>query len=285
VWLINTIANNLLRLLGIRVIGTQLEPLSREELRTMVHTSAEDIPSQDRSMLLGVFDLKKITVDEIMVARSDILGINLDDDTLTIIAQLHDLQHTRVPVFHGSIDNACGILHVRDILPSINLANFNKKQIQKHLRPVHFIAESVDLQQQLLRFQKHKNRMSLVIDEYGKIKGLVTLDNILEEIVGVFTTDVVENVPAIIPQEDGSYLIDGSATIRDLKKELHTLFITTDAKTVNGLIVEHLESIPKSGLTLEINDYSIEILQVQHNRVQTIRLKHQPKTTHTETKD
>lgn len=273
VWLINTIANGLLRLIGIRVSGAQLEPLSREELRTMVHSSAENMPSQDRSMLLGVFDLKKITVDEIMVTRSDILGINLDDALPEIIQQLHRAQHTRVPVFHGNLDNICGLLHIRDILPSINRPNFNKNQIKKHLRQAYFIPESVDLKQQLLRFQKHKNRMALVVDEYGKVKGLVTLDNILEEIVGAFTTDVVENTQDIIHQKDGSYLIDGSATIRDLNKELHTVFTSAEANTVNGLIFEHLEAIPKPGLTLTIDDCTIKILQVRHNRVQKIRLK------------
>ncbi len=273
VWLINTIANGLLRLLGVRVSGAQLEPLSREELRTMVHTSSDDMPSQDRSMLLGVFDLKKITVDEIMVTRSDILGINLNDDIQAIIQQLHGLQHTRVPVFHGNIDNTCGILHVRDILQLINLPSFSKKQIKKHLRQVYFIPESVDLKQQLLRFQKQKNRLALVVDEYGKVKGLVTLDNILEEIVGTFTTDVIESTQDIVLQKDGSYLIDGSATIRDLNKELHTVFTSDDANTVNGLIFEYLEAIPKTGLSLEINHCTIEILQVRHNRVKTIRLR------------
>jgi len=276
VWFINAIANGLLRLLGIRVSGTQLEPLSRDELRTMVHTSADDMPSQDRSMLLSVFDLKKITVDEIMVTRSDIIGINLNDELHEIVRHLHDAQHTRVPVFHGNIDNTCGILHTRDILESINLPTFNKKQIKKHLRQVYFIPESVDLKQQLLRFQKHKNRIALVVDEYGKVKGLVTLDNILEEIVGAFTTDVVENTQDILPQKDGSYLIDGSATLRDLNKELNTSFTSTEANTINGLIVEHLETIPKPGFSLELNECTIEILQVRHNRVQKIRLKKMP---------
>lgn len=276
VWLINIIANGLLRLIGIRVVGAQLEPLSREELRTMVHTSSDDMPSQDRSMLLGVFDLKKITVDEIMVSRSEIMGLNLDDDLQEIIKQLYQLQHTRVPVFHGNIDNTCGILHVRDILQSINQPSFSKKQIKKHLRQVYFIPECVDLKQQLLRFQKDKNRMAIVVDEYGKVKGLVTLDNILEEIVGEFTTDILENTQEIIPQKDGSYLIDGSATIRELNKALHTHFTAEDAVTVNGLIFEHLESIPKPGLMLEIDGYPIKILKVRHNRVQTIRLQEKP---------
>ncbi len=282
VWLINTISNGLLRILNIRVENAKLEPLSREELRTMVHASSDEMPSQDRSMLLGVFDLKKITVDEIMVVRSDIIGINLDDDIQEIIKQLHELQHTRAPVFHGNIDNTCGILHIRDILQSINLPNFNKKQIKKHLRPTYFIPERVDLKQQLLRFQKHKDRLALVVDEYGKIKGLVTLDNILEEIVGVFTTDVIENTEEITLQKDGSYLIEGSATLRDLNKELNTVFTTSDAKTVNGLIFEHLESIPKPGLSININGYSIKILQVRHNRVKKIRLKSKPSVDNTE---
>ena len=144
------------------------------------------------------------------------------------------------------------------------------------MRPAYFIPERVDLKQQLLRFQKHKDRLALVVDEYGKIKGLVTLDNILEEIVGVFTTDVIENTEEITLQKDGSYLIEGSATLRDLNKELHTVFTASDAKTVNGLIFEHLESIPKPGLSLNIDGYSIEILQVRHNRVKKIRLKLKP---------
>ncbi len=273
VWLINVIANGLLRLIGIDVKGAKLTPLSREELRTMVHTSSKDIPSQDRSMLLGVFDLKQITVEEIMVPRGDILGIDLDDDLREIVKQLHGIQHTRIPVFQGNIDNTYGVLHVRDVLPLINQPNFNKKQIKKNLRQVHFVPENVDLKQQLMRFQKIKNRMALVVDEYGKVKGLVTLDNILEEIVGAFTTDIVENTQEIIPQKDGSYVIDGSASLRDINRELHTSFIVGEAKTVNGLIVEHLGSIPKPGLSFEINGHTVEILQVKHNLVKLIRLR------------
>lgn len=283
VWLINMIVNGLLRLVGIHVSDAKLEPLSREELRTMVNASSEDIPSQDRSMLLGVFDLKKITVDDIMVTRSEILGLNLDDDSQEIVKQLHRLQHTRVPVFHGNIDNTCGILHVRDILQFVNQPNFNKKIIKKHLRQAYFIPERVDLKQQLLRFQKLKNRIALVVDEYGKVKGLVTLDNILEEIVGEFTTAVLETTQDIIAQKDGSYLIDGSTTIRELNKTIHASFSSNEAKTVNGLIFEHLESIPKPGLSLQIEGYPIEILQVRHNRVKTIRLKEKPFPTDSET--
>lgn len=276
VWLINTIANGVLRLLSIRVADAQVEPLSREELRTMVHASTDEIPSRDRSMLLGVFDLKKITVDDIMVSRNEILGINLDDDIQEITQQLHQLQHTRAPVFHGNLDNTCGILHVRDLLECINSPTFNKKLIQKHLRQAYFIPERVDLKQQLFRFQKDKNRLALIVDEYGKVKGLVTLDNILEEIVGDYTTDVIETSQDIIPQKDGSYLVDGSTTLRDVNKALHTNFSSDEAKTINGLIFEHLESIPKPGLILEIENYPIEILYVKHNRVKTIRLREKP---------
>lgn len=272
VWIINSIANGLLRLIGIRVKGTQLTPLSTEELRTIVHTSAEDIPSQDRSMLLGVFDLKQITVEEIMVPRADIIGIDLNDNLHSIIKQLHQIQHTRIPVFQGNINHTCGLLHVRDILPQINQPNFNKKQIKKYLRQIHFVPENADLKQQLLRFQKIKNRMALVVDEYGKVKGLVTLDNILEEIVGAFTTDILDNTQDIIRQKDGSYVIDGSASLRDINRELHTSFAAGDVKTLNGLIIEHLGSIPTAGLLFEINGHKIEILQVKHNRVKLIRL-------------
>ena len=272
VWVINMITNGLLRLIGIRVKGTQLTGLSSEELRTIVHTSVEDIPSQDRSMLLGVFDLKQISVEEIMVPRVDIIGIDLNDNLHTIIKQLHQIQHTRIPVFQGNIDNTCGLLHVRDILPHINQTNFNKKQIKKYLRQIHFVPENADLKQQLLRFQTIKNRMALVVDEYGKVKGLVTLDNILEEIVGAFTTDILDNSEDIIRQKDGSYVIDGSATLRDINKELHTSFAAGDVKTVNGLIIEHLGSIPKAGLLFDIDGHKIEVLQVKHNRVELIRL-------------
>ncbi|MCD8524231.1 MAG: HlyC/CorC family transporter [Gammaproteobacteria bacterium] len=272
VWIINTIANALLRLIGIRVKGTQLASLSTEELRTIVHTSAEDIPSQDRSMLLGVFDLKQITVEEIMVPRGGIIGIDLNDNLHSIVKQLHQIQHTRIPVFQGNIDHTCGLLHVRDILPQINQTNFNKKQIKKYLRQIHFVPENADLKQQLLRFQKIKNRMALVVDEYGKVKGLVTLDNILEEIVGAFTTDILDNTQDIIRQKDGSYVIDGSATLRDINKELHTSFTAGDVKTLNGLVIEHLGSIPKAGLLFELDGHKIEILQVKHNRVKLIRL-------------
>ncbi len=282
VWLINSISNGILRLFGVKVAGSKLQPLSREELRTMVRTSSEDMPLQDRSMLLGVFDLKQISVDEIMVPRSDILGIDLNDDIHEIIKSLHTVQHTRLPVFYDNIDKTCGILHVRDILPLMTQGHFTKKQIKKHLRHVYFIPENVDLKQQLMQFQKLKNRLALVVDEYGKVKGLVTLDNILEEIVGSFTTDMIENSQDIIPQKDGSYVIDGSASIRDINKELQTTFTIDDAKTINGLVIEHLGAIPKAGASLEINGVPIEILQVKHNRVKLIRLHLKPTTTEPE---
>lgn len=275
VWLINIITNAILSLLGIRVKSAHLEPLSRDELRTMVNTSSEDMPSQDRSMLLGVFDLKQITVDEIMVTRSEILGIDLNDDIKEILRQLHRSQHTRLPVYHDNLDKTCGILHVRDILPLINQGRFNKNHIRKHLRQAYFIPEGVDLKQQLMQFQKLKNRMALIVDEYGKVKGLVTLDNILEEIVGSFTTDVIHDAQDAILQKDGSYVVDGSAAIRDINKELNTDFSSSNSKTMNGLIIEHLDAIPRPGLSLEINQCSIEILQVYQNRIKLIRLKKQ----------
>lgn len=273
VWLVNAFSNGILRLLAVHVADAHAQPLSHEELRTMVHESSDDIPSQDRSMLLGVFDLKKITVDDIMVSRSDILGINLEENIETIMQQLHHFPHTRAPVFQGTLDNALGILHVRDILACINLPKFTKELIKKRVRRAYFIPESVDLKKQLFRFQKDKNRLALIVDEYGTVKGLVTLDDILEEIVGVYTTDVATATPDIIAQKDGSYLMDGSLSLRELNKTLGTHFSSQQAKTINGFIFEHLEAIPKPGLVLDLPGCALEILFVQHNFVQTVRLR------------
>jgi Mg2+/Co2+ transporter CorB len=273
VWLVNTVANGLLRLCQIKVSHQDVDRLSHDELRTMVDTSSKNMTTQDKSMLLSVFDLKQVSVNDIMVPRNEIIGIDLDDDIEKILKDIKLLEHTRAPLYKGSIDNCSGLLHMRDIINLISENNLNHDALIKHARPAYFIPEHVSLTKQLLRFQKNKHRMALVVDEYGIVDGLITLDDILEEIVGEFTTDESFGNEEIRLQEDGSFLVDGSVTVRELNRNTKLGLSLDGPKTLNGLIVAELEAIPKKSASVVIQGYPVEILHVKDNCVQTARIK------------
>lgn len=271
VWMVNTISNGLLRLLGVKDIENASDSLNRDELRTVVHEAGTMIPRRHQAMLLSILDLENVTVNDIMVPRHEISGIDLDDELDAILAQLRASQHTRLPVYKGDINNIIGMLHLRNAARFLSKPEVTKAAIVQEAREPYFIPESTPLHTQLLNFQQQKRRIGIVVDEYGDVEGLVTLEDILEEIVGEFTTDVAGMHQEVHPQEDGSYVIEGTANIREINKLLGWQLPTDGPKTLNGLILEHLESFPDGPACLQLGSTRMEILQVKDNLVTSAR--------------
>lgn len=272
VWLINLIANNLLKLFGIDTSKADADHLSSDELRTVVHEAGKMIPQRHQQMLLSILDLEKVTVEDIMIPRNEIIAINIKDDWENIFKQLTSAQHTRLPVYDESIDNILGFVHLRNVLTLLRKPEFGPEDFRRVIRETYFIPEATPLNTQLLNFQKQRRRIAMVVDEYGDIQGLVTLDDILEEIVGEFTTDPAMNSKDIHPQEDGTYLVDGSANIRELNRIMDWQLPTDGAKTLNGMVLEYLETIPEPGTSLLLAGYPLEIVKTSRNTVRTVRI-------------
>lgn len=273
VYTLNKITNGLLALLGISPEKHQGNSLSAEELRTVVHEAGALIPEQHQNMLVGVLELENVTVEDIMVPRSDIVGIDINDDWKDIVRQLANAQHSRLLLFRDSIDDALGFIHPRDLVRLLLKEQFSKATLMRSVNEIYYIPEGTALNTQLLKFQSTKERIGLVVDEYGDIQGLVTLEDILEEVVGKFTTDVIEdNHDAIIPQPDNSFLIDGSISLRDLNRQMQLAFPTDGPKTLNGLLLEYLEEIPQGQMSVKIAGYPLEIVDVQDNMIKLVRL-------------
>ena len=270
--LVNWICSLLMYPFGIRPGQESEDQLTSEELRTLVNESGLRLPTKRRGMLLGILDLEKVRVDDIMVPRNEISGIDIEEDLEAIIRQLKECQHTRVPVYRGDINNVIGMLHMRRIARLLSLKELNKAILLQETDEPYFIPESTALHTQLFNFQKARERTALVVDEYGDIMGLATLEDILEEIVGDFTTDVSDNSQEITPQGDGSYIIDGSASIRDVNRALGWQLPTEDARTINGLITEEMEAIPDASVCWKIGNCRFEILQVQDNCIKSVRM-------------
>lgn len=271
VWCTNYLANGLIRLFGVSTGPMDAQSLTQEELRTVVNEAGALIPRRHQKMLLGILDLEKTTVDDIMVPRNEIVGIDLSEDLDDIVAQLTVSRHTRLPVFRETIDDVVGIVHVRNALRLLGEGQFSKEAFKKIVRDPYFIPVGTPLTTQLLNFQREKRRIGLVVDEYGDIQGLATLEDILEEIVGEFTTDAAA-VQEIHAQTDGSYMVDGAIQLRTLNRQLPCALPTEGPKTLNGLIVEYLESIPAPGTSVRIGGYTIEIVQTTGNTVKKARL-------------
>ena len=231
------------------------------------------MPQAHSDMLLGILDLEQVSVEDIMIPRNEITGIDLNDDWNDIVHQITHSQRTRVPVFHDSIDEIVGALHLRKVLNLFSRDELNMKTLKKLIEPAYFIPAGTSLTRQLLNFKDQRRRSGLVVDEYGSIQGLVTLEDILEEIVGRFTTDSPTRNPGIHQQDDNSYLVDGNTHIREINRTLSWSLPTDGPKTLNGLILEHMEIIPQNGTSLMIGDYTIEITRITNNAVQTAKVK------------
>ncbi|MGN5519769.1 HlyC/CorC family transporter [Halopseudomonas sp. Lyrl_26] len=272
VWLCNTLSNGLLRLLGITLENAQAAQLSADELRTVVNEASLGITPRRQNMLLSILDMERMTVNDIMVPRNEAYGIDLDDDMPTILEQLRTSHHTRLPVYRGDINNVTGIVHMRAIARLLSHNALTKNKLVESCKDPYFIPENTPLHTQLLNFQKHKRRIGFVVDEYGDVIGLVTLEDILEEIVGEFTTDLLPANHDIHPQEDGTFVIDGSVYLRDINRQLQWHLPEDGPKTLNGLITERLEHIPDSSIGLSIDGYRMEILQTKDNMVRSVRI-------------
>ncbi len=273
VFVINKISNSILALFRINPAEQAKMSLSLDELHTVVREAGHLISPNHQKMLTGILDLEKATVDDIMVPRNELVAIDINQPINKIIEQLNHGQHTRLPVYEGDIDNVIGVLHVRRILRllSDNSAP-DSEAFRETLSTPYFVPKGAPLHTQLLNFQRQKRRYGLVVDEYGVIQGIVTLEDILEEIVGEFTTDMQTFNQNIQLQENGSYMVDGSVTLRDLNRQLQWQLPTTGAKTLNGLILEQLEHIPVAGTSLRIENYTIEVTQVLDNAIKKVRV-------------
>ncbi len=276
VWVVNAIANRLLRLLRLSTEETGNLNLSSEELRTVVNEAGAMIPQRHQRMLLSILDLEKVTVEDIMVPRSEVVGIDLEDHWDAIEELLVTSQYTKLPVYRNDIDDIVGFLYLRNVLHLLTQEEFGRNDLLEILREPYFIPEGTPLNKQLINFQRQGRRIGLVVDEYGEIKGLVTLEDILEEIVGEFTTDPAAVSKDIHPQEDGSYLIDGGSYVRELNRLLTWDLPTAGPKTLNGLILEHMEAIPEPGTSMLLSGYEVEIVQTKDNAVKTVRIRPRP---------
>jgi len=256
VWAVNFVSNGLVRALGFKSsVDDSHHQLSPDELRTVVDESSGRIPQRRQGMLLNILDLEKVTVNDILVPKNDIIGLDIEADIDDILNQIAAAQHTLLPVYRQDIDSIIGILHLRSVGKLIQVEHVNKAVIIQETMDPYFIPESTPLHTQLFNFQNKKLRMAVVVDEYGAVKGLVTLEDILEEIVGEFTTDLAASSKEIHEQGDGVFLIDGSANIRDINRALSWKLDSGNAKTLNGLLTEILQSIPESAVGIELNGY------------------------------
>lgn len=273
VWVINGMANGLLRLIGVRVRARTVDQVSPEELRAIILEAGVLIPESHQDMLLAILDLEKITVDDVMVPRGKIEGINLDAEWDEIVSQITGSRYTRLPVYRGSLDNVTGMVHVRRVLNLMREGNLDKDSLEQAIVEPYFIPSGTTLTTQLLNFRQVKRRVGLVVDEYGDIQGLVSLDEILEEIIGDFTAHAMGKMEDVQPQSDGSYLIRGTVSLRDLNRQLDWDLPTDDSRTLNGLIVEYLEDIPEPGTSLMIHGYTVEILRTRGTAIEVARVR------------
>ena len=265
----------------LRVFGVQTDPDShilavREEIAGALHLGHSEgvVQKEDRDRILGALDLAERTVEEIMLHRSGIEMINADNDPLEILTQCLESSHTRLPVYEGDINEIVGILHIRKMSRILRggEGELTKEAIKRFTNPTYFIPAETPLHIQLINFQKNKYRLGLVVDEYGEIEGLATLDDILEEIVGDFTTNIFESEDEIIRQDDGSYIIDGAANIRDINKTTHWNLPVDGPKTLNGLALEHIESFPDGRVSLNIDTYRLEVLALSEKMISKLKV-------------
>ncbi|MGR9073054.1 MAG: HlyC/CorC family transporter [Gammaproteobacteria bacterium] len=266
VWVINLISNFILRLIGVRAIERE-DTLNKEEIRTIVSEADKLIPDRYHNMLLGILDLESATVEDIMTPRNEIVGIDLESPMQEIVNLLKNSPHTRLPVFNKNIDGVIGVLHLRKVLSHINDQNFDKKLIVQSLMQPYFIPETTPLHKQMHNFKVENLRMGLVVDEYGVVQGLITLEDLLQEFVGEITAEPME----VVKQKDGSYLVDGSITIRELNRITQWSLPTEGPKTLNGLIIEYMEMIPEPDTSVKLHGHTLEIIERDGNTVKLVK--------------
>jgi len=273
VWFVNIITNQLLSWLGVSAQDSLSASINTQELRMALMEAESLIPKRHKKMLVSILDLEKITVNDVMIPRNEIEGLDINTDWAEIIKQLSYCANTRLPVYEDSLDNVIGILHVRKALHLLSQNNLSKNTLNSIIKQAYFVPENTPLNTQLIKFQRQRRRTGLVVDEYGDLLGLITLEDIFREIVGEFTADLLDEDKDIHPQKDGSYLINGSANIREINRNNHWQLPIIGPKTINGLILEYLETIPDPGVSLRIDNYIIEIVQTADNTIKTVRIQ------------
>jgi len=274
VWAINLMANGLLRLLGIRPEEETGDALTIEELRTVVAESSALLPSRRHAMLLSILELQDITVDDVMVPHNEIVGLDLDEPWPEIMATIRDTRYTRLPVYRDGIDNVVGLLNLRRLVKTSSLENLDLATLNGLLDEPYFVPEGTPLNRQLLQFQRDRQRTGFVVDEYGDIQGIVTMEDILEEIVGKFDTGPLVGGSAVRTADNGDgYVVHGSANVRALNRTMKWQLPLGEARTLNGLIQEQLEAIPTEGTPLMLGGYPAEILETGDNVVKLVRIR------------
>jgi Mg2+/Co2+ transporter CorB len=272
VWFFNLFVSGILWLLRLRPQSTQAHPLGSEELRTLVLEGGNFLPQKHQNMLLNLFDLQAITVEDVMTPRSQIEALDIDAPADELRRQIATCNHTRLPVFKGRPDEILGVVHARKVLNLSEARPIDADAIREIMREPYFIPLGTPLLTQLQNFQEHRDRIGLVVDEYGELMGLVTIEDIIEEIIGEFTTQSPMQTARFKRLEDGSIVVEGGSLLRDLNRKLAYRFPLDGPKTLNGLILEHLQTIPEPGTSLKLAGYPLEILQTQDRVVKSVRL-------------
>jgi Mg2+/Co2+ transporter CorB len=276
VWLLNICANLLLRLLGLRADQIASHSLSAEELRTIVAEAGVMVPRRHQRMLLSILDLDAMSVDDVMVPRQDIVGIDLDRDWHDNLAVIRDSQFHRLPVYRGDVDNTIGIVQVRKLLPYLATGRLDEQQLLQSTREPYFVPEGTPLNKQLLNFQQHQRRSAFVVDEYGDVQGLITTEDIIREIVGEFDRSSGPEDIGIVRENELSFVVDAGANVRQLNRVMSWTLPTDGPKTLNGLLIEKLETIPKRGARVAVGDYQIEILETTEHGIKSVRVRVPP---------
>ncbi len=273
VWFVNLFVRGLLILFRLNPEQNEIEQkISIEELKTLVLEGGHFIQHKHQSMLINLFDLETITVDDVMVPRSQVEAIDIDEDDEVIQTQLLTCHHTRLPVYRERMDDIVGIIHVRKVLNQMQNGKITAETLEKVIHKPYFVPAGTPLFSQLQLFQENKHRIGLVVDEYGEWLGLVTLEDILEEIIGEFTTHAPTQSSSFLKQEDGSIVVEGSTLLRDLNRKLNFQFPLDGPKTLNGLILEHFQDIPEAGISLNIANYPMEIIQTKNRVVKMVKI-------------
>jgi Mg2+/Co2+ transporter CorB len=272
VWLINKLTNTLISFLGFDPNKNRDDSLDSEELKSLVELSGHKISNSNQGMLRAILDLDNMTVEDIMIPRNEVSGLDLEDNIEILMEKIISCEYTRQPVFSGDINNIVGIFHVRKANHLLRAETISHKAIKRFAEEAYFIPESTKLTTQLLNFKKMRSRFAVVVDEYGEVQGLVTLEDILEEIVGDFTTNEADKVEEVIAQKNGSFLIDGTATIREINKATNWNLPVDGPKTMNGLVLEQLESIPDANVSFNINNFKFETVEINGTRVKKVEV-------------
>ncbi len=267
VWFINLFVNLLLRIIGIDVKKSRHEALNKDELKSIISDAESLMPARYQKMLMGILDLESATVEDIMTPRNEIVGLDLESPIEEIINQIKTSPHTRLPVYKTSIDRIIGFIHLRKVLFLINQDGFDKQTIINSLDKPTFTPETTPVHVQMHRFKHEKIRIGLVVDEYGDVQGLVTLDDLLQEIVG----ELINDDDTVRVQADGSILVDANITLRELNRGTQWSFPTEGPKTLNGLIIEFMETIPEIGTSIRLHEYPLEIIKRDENSVKLVK--------------